>query len=650
MAFLDLSEVTRGAPRRACRDYRSSTIGYLNRAVATWQVIFGVTAEPFRGSYRGCSELARLVKQALGSVVSDDPRVQMSFQSIKKGLPDSCPCMESEMLSKLVSSFSRPPPSLPPGYLDFVVRRTQHLFPEGWDLKSNYVRRCETSSPPLAAVAVFDRLPGDCPSRGSRSTGGSLGECGRRGFTQDRFLDAVLHGTGVSDRKPGAEGLVVQSSGKPRPLTKFEVDSIILDPLHKTVYDVLSRQKWLLRGSPDSRVLKRAGFRQGAGDLVSGDYASATDNLSIEVAEAIMGVITRNARLVPRSVCDLSLRVLRPLLSFFEGEITVEPRVGQMMGSKLSFPLLCLQNRLAFEWSFRNTGVSARSVPCLINGDDILFQRSDHFGRWSAVVEGVGLVVETTKTDVSPNFGTINSTLLVWERGLLVPAWFPRMKMLRPAEHPHNLGKSFADFLRGAVGDLRWRSALAWFSWHAGELRSTGVSLPCLGFRGSLAHRLTVKFGLNDLPEWDLPSPWSKHEVSVPRDLVCEVDPDAFSCEEWAMNGREMAALKWRRGWRPLDGVRSALQWCLLTTARRNLTRRPAPDLSVFWVSETEFSFRLKNARYPDRRPSRKGLWKAFTRPAEAPRRLMLNSVFEELMMPIFEWLPTYEEVCHVAF
>jgi len=661
MVFNELSCTFRGHPKRCCRAYRSRTIDFVIRAVSSWQAIFELEAPALRGAYYSCEDLAGLVKGYLGSVVSDDPSAQLSFQSVKKGLPPSCPCMDRRMLDKLVSSFSREPRRLPSGYLRFVRRTVKRLFPKGWD-SGRYVRSCEITAPPLSSCAVFDTLPGDCPSRGSRSTGGSLGEQSRRRYAQAEFLDQVMTGRGISSRPVGAQALVVQSAGKPRPLTKFEHDAILLDPFHKCVYDQLSVQKWLLRGPPDTKVLGKAGFRLGNGVLVSGDYASATDNLPIEVCEVILDVLSETSVEVPQEVVALARRTMRPLLSFFEGGVVVQPSVGQMMGSKMSFPFLCLQNYLAFGWSFRSTGVKYTDVPLLINGDDILYQADGHFHKWVSVVEDVGLTVEKTKTDVEEGFGTINSTLLSWCGDQLVPVWSARMKMLNDPEYQGSLGSSFLNFLGSSTGQIRFRAAREWFRWHVGTLRSTGVSLPRLGFRGALAHRMLVKFRLHDLPDFPYPAAFKKHDVCLPRDEVCEVDIGLLSAQERHEAARECCALKWRDSWRSIDVTRSAIQWCLDVTAARPVVSvderwmRWSSDLLGCLVkdpmggtqtldSSRSFDFRLKNT-LPVRSfaPSRSLLWKAITEPLSTVRfRYVPHSVITSWFDP-GGILPTYEE------
>lgn len=635
----------RGRQSRSCRAYRQRTIIYIDRSVASWQAISGdsIVVPSFEGA-ASCAEFAGLVKRFLGREVSILPEMQLSFQSIKKGLPDSCRCMESGMLDKLVRSIGSPPRRLPPGYLEFVRKEVSSLYKKGWD--ASYESFCLTTSPPLSAVFVRDdpvarTLKGAplCSAAGSRSTGGCLGWIGA---SQDEYLDCVLHGEGAPGELQG-KLMVVQSAGKPRPLSKFTADALALKPLHKAIYSRLKKFKWLLTGDPTEEKLTKAGFREGGGSLVSGDYASATDGLSIEVAEVIMETLLSTSIFVPENIKAASKAALRPLLFYGDEDVEVRVLTGQMMGSYLSFPLLCLQNYIAFKFSLRGSGL--RKVPVLINGDDILFQANDHYDRWERTLGPVGLTVEPTKTSVELEWGTINSTLLKWVDGRLSPCWSPRFGMFRPAEHPGSLGISFSSFLSGChEPSLRFRAGREFFKWHLSELRSSGVSPVSLGFRGLLARRLSKLFSLLELPLRELPPAYKKHDVCYADDFVTRVDVQSFGEEELFQSSLELGSMKWGRGWRPLDATREAIRYCLSMTSAKARWVSP-PDLSFFWLSDQEFDFRARSLRAPVRTrvPS-----KAFLAPFPPAEEVIVSwSVFQDLAPRIgeFDSLPAYRAV-----
>jgi len=301
---------------RQCRVYQTRTTKVVQRAIQTWERIFHQPQSDYDLSFAPtCSGFAKKVKLLLGNCPAEDQSQIMAWQSIKKLLPDSCRCMEATMLSDLKKTLSRPPRSLPRGYLRFVQQEVRKLFPVGWD-RGLYEDHVVVTSPPLSST-----------TEAPRSQGGSLGS----GMDHASFIQACLDDVEF-DLDCRAKMIVVQSAGKPRALSKFSSDVLCLRPLHKAIYDKLSRQAWLNRGDVTTEGLE--GFRYVEGEvLTSGDYKSATDNLSIEVAEMILATILTSTVSVPQSVMKGALDILRPNLYNLEHSLDFVPRVGQMMGS-----------------------------------------------------------------------------------------------------------------------------------------------------------------------------------------------------------------------------------------------------------------------------------------------------------------------------
>lgn len=487
---------------------------------------------------------------------------RLAFQSIKKLLPPSCSCMERDLLVSLARTLTSPPRVLPPGYLRFVRQSVGSLFRKGWD-SGLYSGFCYTNTPGLAGTVDSSRLEGGC-----------LGAVQDQVELLDRSLGIVPYDVQRCD----ATLLVVQSAGKPRPLTKFRSSDLVLRPLHKSLYEHLSRvTKWLCRGDPTAEKLERAGFRKG-GILVSGDYRSATDNLSLEVAEEILDVILANSVSVPDSVKRHARSILRPLLWNLSYGIEFEVTRGQMMGSYLSFPLLCIQNFLSFDYA--RVEAKLDKMPLLINGDDILFQsHSETFpSEWMGVVKTLGLDVEVTKTSVSRDFGTLNSTLFEWSGDLLSVVPTLRFGMLRQVDYINSLGSSFHSFVRGQSVEILWRAARAFFSWHLVSLKSTRYLPDELGFRGSLAFRMSRIFGLlsGDLSVCDLPRAPIPHNVVFSLDHVTVVPEEALSPELRLVSDRQMASWKFSVDFSECR-TRAALRYCLQLSS----VRQPVVDYSV---------------------------------------------------------------------
>jgi len=554
-----------GAPR-PCRDFRARTSNHVRRALADWGYVFGRPAPTFSPA-GSCSDVAAAAKKLLGSCPSDDPREVMAWQSIKKSMPASCKCMDRPLMEKLIEGVRRPKRTLPAGYLAFVSSQVRRLFPKGWDL--DYESQVLLTSPPLSATTDSVRRSGGC--LGSEIDHGS-------------FLTEALSGSSRPEYpRPEAELIVIQSAGKPRSLTKFSSDELLLRPLHKTIYNHISRCKWVMRGDVDDDALARAGFNNSDGVLTSGDYASATDNLSIEVAEVIVDTLLSSSSVVPPFVRERARAILRPFLYWTEGPPCSQvrhdvgvPNVGQMMGSYLSFPLLCLQNRLAFLWAARSSGLSWKevvSVPCLINGDDILFASSRALSDvWMDTVGGLGLEVERTKTSVDDVYGSLNSTLLTRVGGYLRVVPTLRFGRLRESTFVTSLGKEFSLFLHGFTSNRRFRAAMVWFKWKIGSIRSTRLTLIELGFRGSLAMRMGEIFKLDLWSSEGVvpPSPPVGHNITLSSEEFVRVPAASVTEELRSLSAIETAAWKYRQDFVQCR-VRATIRYCMeLSQIRRS--------------------------------------------------------------------------------
>jgi len=203
-----------------------------------------------------------------------------------------------------------------------------------------------------------------------------------------------------------------------------------LDPLHECLYDFISRRSWLVRGEFTKEHASRVcrDLRQGE-TIISGDYTAATDFINFEVVEAVVAVLSESPY--------LTLEERETLLGSFSAENqlatlppsfgcrTVRLTRGQMMGSKLSFPMLCLINRAA--WGMANSlrGKRAgkrerRSV--IINGDDIAFAGDQSmFDDWINTTSLFGMVVNNEKTGRSTRWLELNSHAWDLSNGSMVP-------------------------------------------------------------------------------------------------------------------------------------------------------------------------------------------------------------------------------------
>jgi len=380
-----------------------------------------------------------------------------TWASAKKGMPDPCNCSVLQQHVAFEKNASTP---LVPDekYMKHVERTVKQIFGRGW--ARNYKKRVEANSPSLAACAESGR-----------------DKLGAYGATSKERLDSIALGK----ERIGSfncQLTSVVSDGKSRILVKTPADWNAFRPLHETIYDHISRQKWLLRGTPSLRKIRRVVEGMSKRQLVlSGDYESATDMLSIEVAELIIKTMMKQAgEEVPETLVLDALKSLRPLIIDEKRDRAFVLRRGQMMGSLLSFPLLCLQNYIATTYI-----LGPRSM--LINGDDLLTVcTKGEYRKWCLALPALGLKPSMGKCGLLRSFFTINSTYFQIERGRVTRAKFCRLKaILRPAEGVPDQG-ALSNAREGMKrGGLRQRFDALYLRANYRRIQKSGRSLLLLG-------------------------------------------------------------------------------------------------------------------------------------------------------------------------
>ncbi|QGY72552.1 RNA dependent RNA polymerase [Plasmopara viticola lesion associated ourmia-like virus 22] len=306
----------------------------------------------------------------------------------RKTLPASRPS-----LSSYVSKMTEPAPAPAPGYMEFISREINKMFPIGWDRGYR------------GAVHGTCVRPSSCLENKSKHGGARMLALEHFESRAD-FIESCLAKYG--GRTPAvslSKAVIAPCAGKDRIVTVNSIDMTMLTPYHTVLYDFLSTKKWCLRGEARTRCFSE--FVSVDGEvLVSGDYESATDNLNQDVALHIMGLINRRCSSVPLHIRDGASRTLSPTISV-DGEYHKVHR-GQLMGNAMSFPLLCLQNYLAFKF------LIPRAVPVKINGDDIVFRSTlAEYEKWKNGVQACGLTLSEGKTMVDKRNFSLNSTFFV---------------------------------------------------------------------------------------------------------------------------------------------------------------------------------------------------------------------------------------------
>lgn len=150
--------------------------------------------------------------------------------------------------------------------------------------------------------------------------------------------------------------------------------------------------------------------------IVAGDYKAATDGMHPMLPMAFCNKMRERFGEYYYRVAVLTLK--GHILDYGKGYQLLEQTWGQLMGSPLSFPVLCLVNASLFWASVEK--YEGRSVPfsyvvntykLLINGDDISFlSNSDHYAIWSVYAKAAGMSPSPGKCYISSEFININST------------------------------------------------------------------------------------------------------------------------------------------------------------------------------------------------------------------------------------------------
>jgi len=152
--------------------------------------------------------------------------------------------------------------------------------------------------------------------------------------------------------------------------------------------------------SPDHTIVEVLnevlGVRLRPGEVwVSGDYTGATDNLKSEVSEIIVSEICRVAQLSDSTSRLFKVALTGHGLELPNGDVIAQTN-GQLMGSPVSFPVLCIANLALTVVALRRVeGQTSRPIGhsgIAINGYDIWFGAGpDGIASWKEVTTEGGL-------------------------------------------------------------------------------------------------------------------------------------------------------------------------------------------------------------------------------------------------------------------
>lgn len=205
---------------------------------------------------------------------------------------------------------------------------------------------------------------------------------------------------------------------KVRMITKGDSNCFSLKPLQKAMFESLKEFDCFFPGTKneltEEKVKSLLDHSQGNHHILSGDYESATDNLNMDIMEVFIDELKKQFH-HNKPLCRYldyegrSHRIEYPKWTKIQPIIQTK---GQLMGSLLSFPILCVANAATIGLVRKEDDLSQLKV--LINGDDILFIDSlRSIESWKRVASSIGLKPSIGKNYCSKFFGTINSQLFI---------------------------------------------------------------------------------------------------------------------------------------------------------------------------------------------------------------------------------------------
>lgn len=225
----------------------------------------------------------------------------------------------------------------------------------------------------------------------------------------------------ASESQNEATAVALAEALKVRIITKGDpYVGYVLRPLQRFLLRVLRKHPaFELIGAgnvTDWYIQRRMGAVLRPGEAyLSGDYSAATDNLAPWVSETIARAIASTCDLSPQEE-DLFVKAL--VEHWFDDPTTRTIRSqewGQLMGSVVSFPVLCIANaaicRMVIEADRGCPGrLSLRNIPLMINGDDCALRCTDvGLKVWKSLATFVGLEPSIGKFFFSREFVQINS-------------------------------------------------------------------------------------------------------------------------------------------------------------------------------------------------------------------------------------------------
>lgn len=370
-----------------------------------------------------CASIRRECKEVTDNLLKTvgGPSESWRYQKLKSSLKSlarifDVPCQgcdvgaSGEAIKEWLAKVTVPQPILTSSKIhdpSLLLRRRIVELSEGWGKNLERAREI-VSGVPVTPGDIYVPDQQGC-AEVTRVAGGTLAvrpdECGPANLTR----------VGVAKTKGKLRVVTMQSARTKR----------MLSPLHNALYDHISSFGWCVRGNvtKDDFCAVEADRREGE-KFISGDYTSATDNLSQDAVNAAIEAVIYSCGKNDKGELHMTLEEERELReSFKDIQAKIGPpcstriesiKRGSMMGNLLSFPLLCLINKACFDIAQditeggQNDGKFSRVGR--FNGDDCLFcGDEDFYNLWRHVTSLYGFIVNKDKTHFSDRLLELNS-------------------------------------------------------------------------------------------------------------------------------------------------------------------------------------------------------------------------------------------------
>jgi len=252
--------------------------------------------------------------------------------------------------------------------------------------------------------------------------------------------------------KPIAKPLGLAESLKVRVITKGPpLLYTALKPIQKFLWNRLRKYhcfRLIGQKVSDGYVNSAVGLCENDEVYLSVDYTDATNELYSFCSDAVIRALY-NIGVVDENLYELMLSAMTRHLIDSGSEVKPQTR-GQLMGSIISFPILCIINaailRFAHEKSLGRS-FNLDQVPMAINGDDaILRSKPQIHDYWQLAASRCGLSPSVGKVYISSKFLNINSRSFVLKDRFLTLIPYVNMGILNQIKRSAGMKDNDSNF------------------------------------------------------------------------------------------------------------------------------------------------------------------------------------------------------------